>query len=335
MTASTKAPRVLDGPHCVWPAEATLGEGTCWSVREQALWWVDILGHRLHRLTPASGERRSWDFDATISAVAERARGPGLFVTLQRSFALFDPATGAVTRLQQPEPELPKNRFNDGKCDAAGRFWAGTMDFDCVAPSGSLYRYAATGAGANALARGADAASGGAVGPEATHAASPDRFGRWVRALDAGFAVTNGPTWSQDGRTLYFTETTRGRIHAFDFDLASGTLSNRRLWLQFEKGEGHPDGMTTDAAGRIWIAHWGGARVTCRDPASGAELARIALPTDHITNVAFGGAAFDTLYITSATSGLDAARRRAQPLAGGLFAARTDAIGVPANLFAG
>src|SRR4051812_25710225 len=105
--SSTTPPRLLGEVRCVWNAGALLGEGTCWSVREQSLYWVDILGHRLHRYTPASSEQRSWSFDETISAVAERTRRPGLIVTLQRCFALFDPATGTLDRLQEPEPDRP------------------------------------------------------------------------------------------------------------------------------------------------------------------------------------------------------------------------------------
>jgi D-xylonolactonase len=308
---SASVPRLLETPRCVWPAAAALGEGTCWSAREQALWWVDILGQQLHRYTPASGEQRSWAFAETISAVAERAHAPGLLVTLRRGFALFDPATGALRRLEEPEPERPLNRFNDGKCDGAGRFWAGTMDFDCRAPTGALYRF------------------------DPTPDAGPDRIGRVVRALDPGFAITNGPTWSRDGRTMYFTDTLRGEISAFDFEAAAGTLSNQRLWLRFGHGDGKPDGMTTDAAGRIWIAHWGAACVTCREPASGAELLRVRLPASQITNVAFGGAGLDMLYITSARSGLSAEGLQAEPLAGALFALKTDARGCAPGLFAG
>jgi len=297
------APTLLSDPRCVWPAGATLGEGTCWSEREQALYWVDILGHWLHRWRLADGEQSSWAFDETISAVAERANKPGLAVTLRRGLALFDPATGELQRLHEPEPERDSNRFNDGKCDAQGRFWAGSMDFACKAPTGALYCFDANGLG--------------------------------TCAFDAGFAVTNGPTWSRDQRTMFFNDTVHQQVHAFDFDLATGTLSGQRPWLRFAKGDGYPDGMTTDADGRLWIAHWGAACVTCHDPDSAEELLRVKLPTDHITNIVFGGPELRTLFITSARFELSDAQLQAQPLAGGLFAVETSATGRPANLFAG
>jgi len=297
------APRLLSQPECVWAAGATLGEGTCWSVREQSLYWVDILEHRLLRYTPRSGEQRTWTLPDTVSAVAERAAGPGLMVTLRRGYARFDPATGQLERLDEPEPDRLANRFNDGKCDAQGRFWGGTMDFDCKARTGALYRL--------------------------------DAPGRCERALDAGFAVTNGPTWSLDGRTMYFNETVERRVHAYDFDAATGTLSRPRIWLAFGPDDGYPDGMTTDSEGRLWICHWGAASVTCHDPESGDELARVRLPASNITNVAFGGADLRTLFITSARTDLSAQALAAQPLAGGLFSLEVDAVGQPAALFAG
>ena len=299
---ATATPALSGTPECVWDAGAELGEGALWSPRTQSLWWVDILGRRLHRLRAADRARRTWAFDEEISAVAERADGHGLVVTLRHSFADFDPETPGARPVprQRPPEEPPGNRFNDGKCDARGRFWGGSMDFACAAPTGALYRF------------------------------DPD--GRCTRHVD-GYAVTNGPTWSADGRTLYVNDTVRGEVHAYDFDMAEGRLSNRRVWLKLPPGDGVPDGMITDADGNLWIAHWGGACVSCHDPVTARELRRIALPTRNITSCAFGGPDLRTLFITSASSGLSAAERAAEPLAGALFAVDMDVAGVPAALF--
>ena len=294
---------------CVQALGDALGEGLLWSVREQALYWVDILSCHLHRWDPSLGNYRRWTFAQEISALAERAHAPGLIVTLRRGFAFFDPAcddgpNGDPEYVHQPEPERNSNRFNDGKCDAQGRFWAGTMDFACESPTGALYRY------------------------------DPD--GSCTRH-DDGFAVTNGPTWGPRGSNqgLYFNDTINGCTYRYDFDAATGTVSNKTLWNRFARGDGVPDGMTTDALGRLWIAHWGGSCVTCHDPVTAAELCRVTLPVSQVTNCTFGGPDLCTLFITSARVGLTPEQLAAEPLAGALFAVEVDSPGLPAHAFGG
>lgn len=289
---------------CVWPASAVLGEGGLWSVSQQRLFWVDILSRRIHRLDPATGAQDSWAFDEEVSALAERRGGAGLAIALRRGPAFWDPEHPDVAPryLCQPEPERAGNRFNDAKCDAAGRWWMGSMDFGCQAPTGALYR----------------------VGPD----------GGWAR-MDDGFAVTNGPTWIRDGRTMLFNDTVRGQVLAYDSDPATGEIGPRRLWLQFAAEDGVPDGMTTDAAGRVWICHWGGSCVSCHDPETAQELDRVRLPVSQVTSCTFGGPSLSTLFITSASVGLDGAALAREPLAGGLFAVDLDCQGRAAAPFGG
>jgi sugar lactone lactonase YvrE len=239
-----------------------------------------------------------------ISALAERQSHPGLVLALRRGVAQWNPAKADTPPkfLCRLDEDLAGNRCNDGKCDAQGRFWVGTMDFACTAPTGSLYAVSADGTA--------------------------------VRH-DQGFAVTNGPTWLNDQRTMLFNDTVQGRVLAYDVEATTGQLSHRRTWLQLAPSDGVPDGMCTDAMGRVWICHWGGSCVSCHDPRDAKELGRIALPVSQVTSCAFGGADLRTLYVTSARVGLSKAALAQEPLAGGLFAFSVDAAGRLANRFGG
>lgn len=289
----------MNKPVCIWQAGAALGEGPLWSEREQALYWVDILNSRLHRHSLRGGQH-SWQIPRGVSAVAE-CEGDGLIITQRHGFARFDPVTGLVTPLVQVETDLPGNRFNDGKCDARGRFWAGTMDFHCKQETGSLYRL------------------------------DPDLS--WHR-IDSGYAVTNGPAWSADWRTLYHNDSVNGRMFAFDYDVDTGAVSNKRLFRQFDKQDGSPDGMTVDAEGGLWVAHWGASKLS-RFDAAGRVTMTVEMPCSQVTSCAFGGPGLRTLFITCAADGLTPEQQQREPLAGGLFAIEMDIAGMPAQMFKG
>lgn len=287
---------------CVARAGALVGEGPVWDDRAQVLWWVDIKAPLLHRHDPATGENRSWPMPSRLGTVQLRESG-GLIGAFKHGFGFIDPATGAVTPIVHPEAHVPGNRFNDGGIDAAGRFWAGTMDDDEErAPTGQLYRL------------------------------DPDGS---VTRFEANFAITNGVDWSGDGRTLYFVDTVGGVIHAYDADPATGSLGARRPFARLDPIDGHPDGLVVDAEDHVWGAHWGGGRLTRYRPDGTVERV-VPIPAAQVTSACFGGPDLDQLYVTSAAIGLDAAARAATPDAGGLF--RIDGLGIrgrPARRFAG
>jgi sugar lactone lactonase YvrE len=249
------------------------------------LYWVDIKACTLHRYRVAGCEVRHWSLPEPVGAVVSRSRG-GLLLALRSGFAVFDPQTGALQRLFDPEPESPQNRLNDGKCDALGRFWVGSMHDSERQPTGHLYR----------------------LDPDL----SLERF-------PMGFVVTNGPSWSGDGRIFYFNDSVARRIYAFEFDLAEGRLGRRRLFVQVPADAGHPDGQCVDAEDHLWTAHWNGGRVTRYRP-DGTVDRVVALPAPLVTSCCFGGQDLSTLYVTTARAGLTPAALDAAPLSGGLFA---------------
>jgi len=271
---------------CVAPLECILGEGPVWD-EAGYLWWVDIKAPALHRYRAAGGEVRSWPLPEPVGALALRENG-GLILSLQSGFAFFDPDTGAVEKLFDPEPDQPQNRLNDAKCDAQGRYWAGTMHDPEQDPTGNLFRL------------------------------DPDLG---CERFEMGFIVTNGPAWTGDGRTFYFNDSAERRIWAYDFEMKAGKLGGRRLFAQFTPSEGHPDGQCVDSDDGLWTAHWNGGRVTRRSR-DGAQDYEVRLPVPLVTSCCFGGENLDTLYVTTARVGLKPSALEDAPLSGGLFAIR-------------
>ena len=281
---------------CVADVRAVLGEGPVWIAAHQALYWVDIVEGRLFRL--AHGQLEQIPIAAPLCSIVPRATGGFIGGGLDGLVSIT--ADFAISAMVQPEPDLPNNRFNDGKVDREGRFWAGTMDRTERTASGALYRL--------------DANLG-------------------CTRIDDGYRVTNGPAFSPDGRTMYHTDSGRQSIYAFDLD-ETGKASNRRVFAQFGAGEGYPDGMTVDAEGCLWVAFWDGWCIRRLSP-EGERLAELAVPVQRPTSCAFGGAQLDELFITSARRDLTLAELEHQPQAGGLFRCQPGTIGIAELPFAG
>lgn len=292
-----KMPRLdtLPGPAQI------LGEGAIWHARAQRLYWVDIAGHAAHAFEPASDRLLTAPLGQSAGTIVPTGRAEVL-IALQRGFAFLDFAHGRLTPFPV-EPLLPADhRFNDGKCDASGRLWVGSMAQDATPEAGRLW----------------------CLHPTLRAESRRERL-----------TIPNGIAWSRDGCTCYHIDSPTRRVQAFTFDPVDGGLSAGRTLREFTPAEGYPDGMTIDAQGHLWIALWDGWKVVRIDAATGATLAEIKLPVQRPTACAFGGPKLDTLYITSARIDLTESELAEQSLAGHVFVAHPGTTGVPAHEFAG
>lgn len=284
--------------HCVADVHAVLGEGPVWVARENALYWLDIKGLKIFRLDDQL-RLTQWPTPMRVGSIAPRRRG-GFIAGTEHGIAEIDLDSGRFKIVAEPERDLPDNRFNDGKLDRRGRFWAGTMDDREQQASGTLYRVDADLS---------------------------------VRAVDGRYKVTNGPAFSPDGTIAYHNDSARQLTYRFAVK-SDGSLGPREIFLQFKAGDGYPDGMTVDAEGCLWIAFWDGGCVRRYSPA-GEWLETVATPVSRPTSCVFGGRDLDRLYISSASIGLDQQALAMQPNAGGLFMCMPGAQGLADVPFAG
>jgi sugar lactone lactonase YvrE len=284
---------------CVVDARAEVGEGPMWDDRAEVLWWVDIKGQQLFRFDPAGGENRAWAMPERIGCVVPRRNG-GLIGAFQTGFKEIDPQTGAITPIADPEPEQPGNRFNDGKCDPRGRLFAGTMDDAEVACTGTLYRL------------------------------DSDLS---IHVMRREVYISNGLGWSPDERTMYYTDSPRRLIWAYDYEPDTGTMANEGVFARIPDDAGVPDGLCVDAEGFVWSAHWGGWRLTRYAPDGRIDRV-LEMPVPQPSSCAFGGPDLATLYVTSAAIGMSEADLAKAP-GGGLFAVDVGVRGLPTSRFAG
>jgi sugar lactone lactonase YvrE len=278
-----------------------LGESPAWSAREQALYWVDIPAKGLFRLNHDQ-TIQTWKLPELVSAVVPRASGQ-VILTLAQRVVLFDPDTGLLETLCCPDSN-PQNRSNDARCDAFGRLWLGTMQNnfaangdarDLTQSSGSLFRIQADGRNLEML---------------------------------SNIGISNGLAWSPDAKTMYFADSIKNQIDAWDFDLKLGTISNRRLFSKLERGV--PDGATIDAEGFLWNARWGGSCVVRFDP-NGKVDRVIELPVTQPSSCTFGGKNLEKLYVTSARTGLP----KPNSIDGALLVLDVEMRGFSSPVFAG
>lgn len=264
-----------------------LSEGPRWDAERNELLWVDIVGWRLHRARLDSRgmleQTASFEFDRYVGAVAPAVRG-GYVLAAHAGFLHLD-RSGTVVELSQPEAGRRHVRMNDGACDPQGRFWAGTMAFDESPGEGVLYRLELDGTCTTVL---------------------------------TGLTISNGIGWSPDGTVMYLSDSGTRTVDAFDFEPATGGIGSRRTIVEISEGGAAPDGLTVDRRGNIWVALWDGGEVRCYGP-DGSRLDAIRLPVDRPTSCAFGGSDLATLFITTASHGLQQAAAARQPDAGRLF----------------
>ena len=286
---------------CVLDARDALGESPVWSIGEAALYRVDIVGQRVHRWHPATGQQSFWPMPCAVGSIGLRQRG-GLVVALRSGFAALDTRSGALTPLAHPEPDIPTNRLNDGKVSPDGRFWAGTMDERATKePVAALYRL------------------------DSDHR---------LRRMVPGLKVSNGLAWSPDGRTMYHSDSRAGTVWRYDHDPATGELGERQVFVDYRPEWGRPDGAAVDAEGCYWSAGVTAGRLNRFSP-QGQLMSYVRMPVSHPTMPCFGGPELKTLYVTSLRAEVPAEVLPNTPLAGGVFALLPGVAGLPAGLYQG
>jgi L-arabinonolactonase len=276
-----------------------LGEGPVWHAGERALYWLDGTGRALHRWREADGEARTWPMEKMPAAFAFNGEGTALLAS-RNGLGHFDFGSGLVDKSYEAAPaDFAEERFNDGKCDARGRFWVGTMDRCFSRPIAHLYR----------------------IDPDLS-----------ARKMQDGMILSNGIAWSPDYKVFYVCESRPGVVYAFDFDLDEGHIANRRVLIDYAGRDEGPDGCAMDAEGGLWIAEIRAGRVARYTPDGKLDRV-IETPVSHPTSVCFGGAALDKLFVTSMRLAVSKEALAANPLHGGLFVADAGVKGMPVHGF--
>ena len=271
----------------------TLGEGIIWDAASACVWWTDIDGSKLYRYQSEDKQLDHWTTPERLGSFALVSDSEFLICGFASGFAYFNPHSGELQWLEKIEQNNPGTRLNDGRADRQGRFWAGSMVESGDGGAGALY----------CLDQQLQVAS-----------------------KVSGLTISNGLCWSPDSTVMYHTDTPSRRIHAYDFDAATGAIANQRCLVRTEKGC-FPDGSSVDAEGYIWNAQWGASQVVRYSPEGEVDFV-LPLPVSQPTCVAFGGPKLDRLFVTSATQGFDEQTLSAEPEAGNVLVFQTNISGI-------
>ncbi|MGB6153319.1 MAG: SMP-30/gluconolactonase/LRE family protein [Pricia sp.] len=283
----------------LFDTRSVLGEGPVWDWRRQQLFCVDIEGKKLHRFKSITQKHTDWNLNTMVGAAVPGASG-NLILAAESGLIKFDVETGESTALGVLQNSDSEMRYNDGKVGPDGNFWIGSMHKEAKPDTGNLY-------------------------------CVDHRLKTHVKIPNT--TISNGMAWSSDSKTFYFIDTPTRSVFAYDFNLETSSISHKRVIIDVPKDHGSPDGMCIDSEGMLWIAHWGGNCVRRWHPATGEVLAQIEVDAPHVTSCCFGGEALDTLYITSARSGLSQSELQKFPASGGLFVYRPGVKGTPIHYF--
>lgn len=262
-----------------------LGESPVWDAKRKVILWIDILNSEIHEYELKNQTHRIISVHEKIGSLAVCKNG-NFVAALINGFAFIDKISGKIEMIADPESHLPDNRFNEGKCDPAGRFLAGTMSLSGKLKAGNLYALESDGA---------------------------------VTKKISNVSISNGMTWSLDHQTFYYIDTPTFEVVSYAYGVNTGNIRNKKVVIRIPKEDGYPDGMTIDMEGMLWIAHWDGWQITRWNPDTGEKLHCIKLPVAKVTSCTFGGENLQDLYITSASVGLTDHELKMQPLAGSLF----------------
>lgn len=279
---------------------ADLGEGAIWDHKEQKFHWIDIEGGKIFTFDPLNDHIRTIPIGQRIGTVVPSTKEGYLIVALQNGIYSLDLESEALDLITDAPFDSAVVRFNDGKCDPAGRLWVGSMALDAAPNAAALYRL--------------------------------ERSGSITQVLD-NITTSNGICWSADNKTMYYIDTPTQVVQAFDYDQSTGVIKNGHVVIDLKEEPGSPDGMAIDEDGKLWIALYGGSCVVCCDPDTGKFINKVNVPAKNVTSCAFGGRDLTTLIITTASIRMTEKEQQNYPHAGSVFAATPGVKGVKSSFF--